>query len=351
LTHAAIAESTLVSIVVPAFNAGATLPRCIGSLLGQTHRNIEVLVVNDASTDGTSRILGELAARDNRLRVENLAHNVGVHAARRVGVRASRGNFIGFADSDDWMAPGMYAHLLQEAQHTGADIVVCGADCVSEDGLPLPSKVSFPERRVFEDDLLGRFCRLEFGSGLQWNKLYRAPLIRRYSELELSRRFGDAGEDYIVNVGCFASARRIVTVPERHYSYFIRSESLSNSVSNPRAFLRVFGAYVACLEAYRQEIPQHFSLIDELYARQLRFDSYRVTSIEELAEFSDGLCDCLARLAAVHPEGVYSLVHAFDQRLNVLRRDSLKTALRDFARSGMLLVRTIGRTIRPRRWS
>ena len=242
LTHAAITESTLVSIVVPAFNADATLPRCIGSLLGQTHRNIEVIVVNDASTDGTSRVLGELAARDNRLRVENLAHNVGVHAARRIGVRASRGNFIGFADSDDWMAPGMYAHLLQEAQRTGAEIVVCGADCVSEDGLPLPPKVSFPVRRVFEDDLLARFCRLEFGSGLQWNKLYRAPLIRRYSELELSRRFGDGPEDYIVNVGCFASARRVVTVPERHCSYVIRSQSSSNSISTPGAFLRVLGA-------------------------------------------------------------------------------------------------------------
>jgi glycosyltransferase involved in cell wall biosynthesis len=354
LTQSAITESTLVSVVVAAFNAGATLPRCIGSLLGQTHRNIEVIVVNDASTDGTFRILGDLAARDNRLRVENLEQNVGVHAARRVGVRASRGNFIGFADSDDWMAPGMYAHLLQEAQRSGADIVICGADCVSEDGLPLPAKVSFPVRGVFEDDLLGRFCRMEFGSGLQWNKLYRAPLVRRYSELELGRRFGfgDGGEDYIVNVGCFASATRVVTVPERHYSYFIRSEGLSKSISNPRAFLRLFGAYVACLEAYCQEIPQHFPLIDELYTRQLRFDVYRVTSIEELAEFSEGLCDCLARLAAVHPEGVYSLVHAFDLvPLNVPRRDSVDAALREFGRSGMLLARTIGRTFRPRRRS
>jgi glycosyltransferase involved in cell wall biosynthesis len=347
MTHSALTESTLVSIVVPVFNADATLPRCIGSLLGQTCRNIEVIVVNDAST---VRILGELAARDNRVRVENLAHNVGVHGARRIGVRASRGNFIGFADSDDWMAPGMYAHLLQEAQCTGADIVVCGADCVSENGLPLPPKVSFPVRRVVEDDLLRRFCRLEFGSGLQWNKLYRAPLIRRYSELELSRRIADVGQDYIVNIGCFASARRVVTVPERHYSYVVRSKSISNSVSRPVAFLRVLASYVACLEAYRQEFPQHFPLIDELYARQLQFDSYRVTSIEELAEVSEGLRDCLARLAAVHPEGVYSLLHAFDQRLNEQRRDSLKTALSNFGHSGMRLARTIGRTFRPRRW-
>jgi glycosyltransferase involved in cell wall biosynthesis len=350
LTDFANAESALVSIVVATFNSCATLPRCIESLLGQTHRNIEVIVVNDASTDDTFRILGELSARDNRLRVENLERNVGVHAARRVGVRKSRGDFIGFADSDDWMAPGMYAHLLQEARRAGADIVVCGADSVSEDGLSRPPKVSFPARRVFEDDLLGRFCRMEFGSGLQWNKLYRASLIRRYSELELSRRFGDGPEDYIVNVGCFASAKRVVTVPERHYSYFIRSGGLSNSVSNPRAFVRVFGAYVACLEAYRQEIPEHFPLIDELYTRQLRFDVYRLSSIEELAEFSEGLSDCLTRLAAVHPEGVYSLVHAFDLvGLDAPRRDSLGAALREFGRSGTLLAYKIGHTFRPRR--
>jgi glycosyltransferase involved in cell wall biosynthesis len=349
LTDFANAESTLVSIVVAAFNADATLPRCIGSLLGQTYSNIEVIVVNDASTDDTFRILGELAARDNRLRVENLEQNVGMHAARRVGVRASRGDFIGFADSDDWVAPVMYAHLLQEAQRTAADIVICGADCVSEDGLPLPSKVSFPVRRVFEDDLLARFCRLEFGSGLQWNKLYQAPLIRRYSELELSRRFGDGWEDYVVNVGCFASARRVVTIPERHYFYLIRSQGLSNSVSNPRKFLRLFGAYVACLETYRHEIPQHLPLVDELYSRQLRFDGYRVNSIEELAEFSDGLRDCLIRLAAVHPEAVYSLVHAFDLvRSEVQRPGSIKVALRDFGRSGISLARTIARNFQPR---
>lgn len=349
MTLSEVKESALVSIVVPVFNAEATLFRCIGSLLGQTHENIEVIVVNDASTDDSLRILKDLAARDSRLRIESLQQNVGVHAARRVGVRKSRGDFVGFADNDDWVAPAMYAHLLKEAQCTGADIVICGADCVSEDGSPLPPKVSFPVRRVIEDDLLARFCQLEFGSGLQWNKLYRAPLIRRYSELELSRRFGDGPEDYIVNVGCFASAKRVVTVPERHYSYLIRSQSLSNALSNQRAFLRVFGAYVACLEAYREEIPQHFSLIDELYIRQLRFDVYRVASVQEFAELADGLRDCLCRLAAVHPEALYSLVHAFDLAPQDARRlDSLKVGLRDVGRSGVSLARAFGRRLLPK---
>lgn len=340
----------LVSIVVATFNAAPTLPRCLNSLLGQSYSNIEVIVINDCSTDGSSEILSEFARRDSRLHVENLQQNVGVHSARRIGVRASRGEYIGFADSDDWVSPIMYGHLLQEAQSAAADIVICGADCVSEDGISLPPKVSFPVRRVIEDDLLGRYCRLEFGSGLQWNKLYHAPLIRRYSELALSRRFGDGPEDYIVNVGCFASAARVVTVPEHHYFYFIRSLSLSNSVPDPVAFLRLFGAYVACLEAYREEIPQHFHLIDELYIRQLRFDVYRVKSIQEFSDLADGLRDCLSRLAAVHPEAVYSLVHAFDlKRPDVQRSKSLKAGLRDFGRSGITLARLLGRNLLMRR--
>jgi glycosyltransferase EpsJ len=341
-------ENTLVSVVVAAFNVGPTLPRSIGTLLGQTHRNIEVIAVNDASTDNSARTLTELAERDARLKVQNLPRNIGVHAARRIGVRACRGAFIGFADGDDWVAPGMYAHLLDEAQSTGADIVVCGAESVAEDGAPLPPKVAFPARQVFEDDLLGRFCRLEFGSGVQWNKLYRCEPIRRYSDLELSRRYGDGPEDYIVNVGCFAAARRVVTLRERYYSYLIRSSGLSNAGSNARAFLRVLGAYVSCLEAYHQEMPQHLPSIDELYARQLRFECCRVGSIAELPELAEGLSDCLTRLAAVRPESVYALVHAFDTlQCRVPRRHPIEVALRDLARSGVSLARTIARGVRP----
>jgi hypothetical protein len=165
----------------------------------------------------------------------------------------------------------------------------------------------------------------------------------------LSRRFGDGPEDYIVNVGCFASARRVVAVPERHYSYLIHSKSLSNSLSENRAFLRVFGAYVACLEAYSEEIPEHLPLIDELYIRQLRFDVYRVKSMPGFAEIADELGDCLSRLAAVHPQAVYSLVHAFDlPRPDTQRSGSLVAAARDFGRSGMSLVRALGRSVVPR---
>lgn len=347
MTLSEVEKDVLVSIVVPVFNAAATLSPCICSLLGQTFGNIEVIAVDDASTDDSLRILNDLAARDSRLRVESLQQNVGVHAARRVGVRASRGDFVGFADDDDWVAPAMYGNLLKEAQCTGADIVICGADCVSEDGSALPPKVNFPVRRVVEGDLLARFCRMEFGSGLQWNKLYRAPLIRRYSELELSRRFGDGPEDYIVNVGCFASAKRVVTVPERYYSYLIHSRSLSNSLSSARAFLRVFGAYVSCLETYREEFPQYLPLIDELYVRQLRFDVYRVRSVQEFGELAEGLRDCLCRLAVVRPEALYSLVRAFDFAPQDAR-SPLQACLRNIGRSGVLFVRAVGRQLLPR---
>jgi glycosyltransferase involved in cell wall biosynthesis len=302
----------LVSIIVPAFNSGAYLRRCVESILGQSHRELELIVVNDCSSDDTASILNGISAKDPRLKVIHLEENVGVHGARSRGVAEARGEFIGFTDADDWLAPGMIAALLAEATTgQGADIVICGAVLATAIGPTRRHKVRFRRRKEFGDLLLERFCRLEFGLGVLWNKLYRADLIRPYALLNLERKV-DAAEDYIVNIGCFAKAARVVVLPETHYFYFEHPESASRSASNAKSFSRTFRAYVACLEAYSDSLREDFSLITGLYGRQLKMSCYLLRSAADLAPFSDELRESLERLARVHPEGVYSLVHAFD---------------------------------------
>lgn len=302
----------LVSIIVPAFNSGAYLRRCVESILGQSHRELELIVVNDCSSDDTASILNGISAKDPRLKVIHLEENVGVHGARSRGVAEARGEFIGFTDADDWLAPGMIAALLAEATTgQGADIVICGAVLATAIGQTGQHKVRFRRRKEVVDRLLERFCRLEFGLGVLWNKLYRADLIRPYALLDLERKV-DAAEDYIVNIGCFARAARVVVLPETHYFYFEHPESASRSASNAKSFARTFRAYVACLEAYSDSLREDFSLITGLYGRQLKMSCYLLRSAADLAPFSDELRKSLERLARVHPEGVYSLVHAFD---------------------------------------
>ncbi len=302
----------LISIIVPAFNSSAYLRRCVESILGQSHRELELIVVNDCSSDDSASILNEMSAKDSRLKVVHLAENVGVHGARSRGVAVAGGEFIGFADADDWVAPGMIAALLAEATtEPGADIVICGAVLATAIGRTGRHKVRFRRRKEVGDRLLERFCRLEFGSGVLWNKLYRADLIRPYALLSLERKV-DAAEDYIVNIGCFAKAARVVVLPETHYFYFEHPESATRSASNAKSFARTLRAYVASLEAYSNSLRADFGLISGLYCRQLMMPCYRVQTAADLAPVRDELRESLERLARVYPEGAYALIHAFD---------------------------------------
>ena len=318
-------NSALVTVVIPAFNVGQYIGRCVRSVLRQTHGQMEVIVVNDASTDDTAAVLDALAAEDRRLQVVHLAQNVGVHAAPPPGGRAAPGAYNGFVDADDWIAPEMYATLCGEAVRSEADIVICGAaTALSADQLASP-KVRFRRRRAVSDGILERFCRFEFGSGVLWNKLYAATLVRPFAELPLIQNV-EACEDYIVNVGCFARARRVVTLPSNLYYYFARPESASRAAANAKGFCRVLTAYTVCIAAYATLLTaEELGHVDGLFARQLSFPSYQVAHPAELEPFREELQSILRQLAAVHPTGIYSLVHTFER---IHGRAMLKSAVR-----------------------
>ena len=107
-----VIKSKLVSIVVPAYNVENYIYNCLSSVIDQTYSEIEVLVINDASTDRTYDAILEIIKKDARVKVIDLESNVGVHAARAKGIREARGDFIGFVDGDDRIAPEMVEILL-----------------------------------------------------------------------------------------------------------------------------------------------------------------------------------------------------------------------------------------------
>ena len=117
--------SHLISIVVPAYNIAPYIEDCLDSILAQTYRNIEIVVVDDGSSDGTGEVLDRYAAEHDRVRVIHKA-NGGVTSARLCGVENARGEWIGFVDGDDRIEPDMYARLWANAEEAGADISHCG---------------------------------------------------------------------------------------------------------------------------------------------------------------------------------------------------------------------------------
>ena len=123
----------LVSVILPVYNVENYLSKCVDTVIGQTYKNIEIILVDDGSTDKSGEICDEYAAKDSRVKVIH-QKNGGVSSARNTGIDASRGDYIGFIDSDDAIDPDMYSILLNEALSHDSDISCCLMDTVSIDG-------------------------------------------------------------------------------------------------------------------------------------------------------------------------------------------------------------------------
>ncbi len=118
------AEEPLISVIVPVYNVKDYLEECLQSILKQTYRNLEIILIDDGSTDGSLQICEEFAAKDKRIKLIRSAHE-GVSAARNAGLENATGDYISFVDSDDFIDPDMYEYLFRVLKENDADISVC----------------------------------------------------------------------------------------------------------------------------------------------------------------------------------------------------------------------------------
>lgn len=116
--------SPKISIIVPVYNVEKNLKKCIDSLINQDFKDIEIILVNDGSTDNSLSICEQYKLKDDRIRLFN-KENGGVSSARNIGIQQSRGEFIGFVDSDDWIEPQMFSSMYTKAKLENADVILC----------------------------------------------------------------------------------------------------------------------------------------------------------------------------------------------------------------------------------
>ena len=114
-----------ISVIIPIYNVEDYLPQCLDSVIHQTHENLEIILVNDGSTDSCTKICDEYAAKDNRIKIIN-QENGGLSVARNTGIRTATGDYIAFIDSDDWIVPNFCEILLITALENNAEMVECG---------------------------------------------------------------------------------------------------------------------------------------------------------------------------------------------------------------------------------
>jgi glycosyltransferase involved in cell wall biosynthesis len=150
------ARGELVSIVMPAYNAAATIVRSIESVLAQTHRALELVIVDDCSTDGTSAVIERFARADARIRPLRQPHNAGVAAARNAAIAAAYGDYVAFLDSDDWWHPRKLELQIGQMKSAGARVSYSAYQRVDEEGRVL-SLVNPPPAVTHADMLRSNF--------------------------------------------------------------------------------------------------------------------------------------------------------------------------------------------------
>jgi len=215
-------EKPMISVIVPVYNVEAWIGRCLDSILAQTYRNIEVILVNDASSDDSGRICEEYAERDGRIQVVHFPKNRGPSAARNEGIRMADGAFASFIDSDDYVEPDLLEKLYGILCEHEADLSACGADGIRLKGGP-PGTFSRSEA----------VCCLARGipfNHVPWGKLYAMELVKKHPFDE--RYF--YSEDLLFLYQILKSAERVAYLPDRLYHYVNREGSQVHSGADER---------------------------------------------------------------------------------------------------------------------
>lgn len=209
----------MISVIIPVYNAQPYLRACVSSVLAQTYPDLQILLIDDGSTDGSGALCDALAAADSRIQVIHQP-NRGVSAARNAGLDAARGDLISFIDADDTLDPDMYEFLVGLMEEHQADIAHCAYRHIVGEEVRLvhDTKQLHPQSH---DEALQCLVGSRLFVGSLWNKLYRREILARI-------RFDETikiNEDILYNYYAFQNARRSVFADVAKYNYIAHKTS------------------------------------------------------------------------------------------------------------------------------
>lgn len=218
----------MISIIVPIYNVEKYLRRCIDSILGQTYRDLEVILVDDGSPDGCGAICDAYAEKDARVTVIH-QKNAGVSAARNAGLACARGEWIGFVDPDDFIVPNMYQEMLDAINVTGAELAVCGYNYVDEDGKVDQRRlyVNAENEILTQKQLMSRFSDMPPTVRLGVvNKLFHRDLLQKH-ELKFAEGL-HSSEDVLFLTEYAMHVSKVIFVHKAHYMNTVRPGSATH---------------------------------------------------------------------------------------------------------------------------
>lgn len=264
-------QDDLVSVIIPVYNVEKWLTKCLKSVIGQTYANIEILLIDDGSTDGTSAICDNYAKKDDRIKVIHIANGGGVAAARNTGLNIAKGKWIVFVDGDDWLTSNSIEVLHSNAIKRQAQYVV------GRSKLILPGRNSFDKVEELEinsscpdnDDSVKFFGALSYYS-FPWKKIFRADIIK-----DNSIRFPvgmKVSEDTAFNLKYLCFCEKAISIDTVVYNYNCLRANGSASHYYPE---RSYWAK-ECMELYSIAIKRYVSSNEKSLAMTAKYACLRI---------------------------------------------------------------------------
>lgn len=223
----------MISVIIPVYNVKEFLNECVDSIINQTYTDLEIILIDDGSTDGCGEICDNYAQKDKRIRVIH-QKNQGLSAARNTGLEHMQGDYLTFLDSDDYLMPSTLEHMLSLAKKHEADMVACPFWRLEEDGslFPLDNHKPINGTEVFEGaDKIASYIRMHKLSNMVCGILYAKEIFQ-----ELRFPLGKYAEDVFVSYQATHAAHRLVIEETPQYVYRNRSGSIMVSPSSIKKY-------------------------------------------------------------------------------------------------------------------
>lgn len=270
-----------ISLIVPCYNIREYLPRCIESILAQTYKNLEIILISDGSTDGTDEVIREYAKKDSRI-IPIFKQNSGVSDTRNRGLDIATGDYIGFVDGDDYIEPEMYETLLKNAIENNADISHCGYQMV------FPSRVDYyynTGKKVIQDNKKG-IRDIIVGDYVEPSpciKIYRKNIVNNL-RMPINIKIN---EDVLFNFYAFVNSKKSVYEDLPFYHYILRKGSAATSKINQN---KLFDPVRVRKEIFEYSLKNLDNEIQSVaYSSYLNsiINLYRVVSNSKLKEYKE----------------------------------------------------------------
>ena len=217
-------NNVIISVIVPVYNASEYLKQCLDSLVGQTMKNLEVIVIDDGSTDGSGEIADRFAEQYSNFRVYHQT-NRGIGVTRGASIQYARGAYVGWVDADDFVEPDMFRRLYDAAKRNDADVVSC-------DYSYYPEKIKTKEKwfKMYQGKVDWYFIERNTQC---WNKLVRRELLK---EVNMEKWYALGGDGaYLLTL---LKAKKIITLPDSLYWYRVGHVSLSNGFGKTEKYVK-----------------------------------------------------------------------------------------------------------------